>query len=166
MHRPSPASQWMLPTNRFHPASWTLPHRDVTELSVCLSVCGAGYITWVPGIGAKGLDGLRTGWLYITGWGAIIWTPPIWWPIWGGSWTQSPRQPWKQEMRERSSLKSALSCFCWYLKCKQTPGYSSNLNTSLIFFCYGLRERSLTICQTYSKHRIVLLFSLNNSCLT
>lgn len=40
---------------------------------------------WVPGMGAKGLVGLRTGWLYMTGWGGIMGTPPIWWPIWGGS---------------------------------------------------------------------------------
>lgn len=31
----------------------------------------------VPGMGAKGLVGLRTGWLYMTGCGAIMGTPPI-----------------------------------------------------------------------------------------
>lgn len=34
-------------------------------------------LTWAPGIGAKGLVGLRTGWLYIIGCGAITGTPPI-----------------------------------------------------------------------------------------
>lgn len=58
-------------------------------------------ITWAPGMGAKGLVGLRTGWLYIIGWGAITGTPPIW-PICGGTWRQrrmgtKTKQKWKTE---------------------------------------------------------------------
>lgn len=39
--------------------------------------------TWVPGTGVKGLVVRRTGWLYITGWGAIKGTELIW-PMGGG----------------------------------------------------------------------------------